>query len=173
MSSGRASSARSAGATASAGSARLPTITGWTNSTATWRASERAAGEAPSAIRRPPRANRSAIWWQSRAIRSASASKNRAFAVVRRSSSASSSPPEVKGRVSLTPAPSGSRFHALGNQLQPLAEAVDALARAGADQHVIGLRVHLPNVVQEQVEVEVEMRQVDLVDQHQLARPEH
>ena len=58
-----------------AGSARLPTITGWTNSTATWRTSERAAGERPSAIRRPPRAKRSAMRWQSRAIRSASAAE--------------------------------------------------------------------------------------------------
>ena len=48
-----------------AGSARLPTITGCTNSTATCRASERAAGERPKAISRPPRANRSAIRWQS------------------------------------------------------------------------------------------------------------
>ena len=53
----------------SAGSARLPTITGWTNSTATWRASERAVGERPSAISRPPRAKRSAARWQRRAIR--------------------------------------------------------------------------------------------------------
>ena len=72
-----------------AGSARLPTITGWTNSTATWRASERAAGERPNAIRRPPRAKRSAIRWQSRASRSACASKNSRLASVRRSSSAS------------------------------------------------------------------------------------
>ena len=54
MSSGEASSATCAAsgppspASPTAGSARLPTITGWTNSTATWRASERAAGEAPS-----------------------------------------------------------------------------------------------------------------------------
>ena len=52
---------------AMAGRARFPTITGWTNSTATWRASERAAGERPNAIRRPPRANRSAMRWHSRA----------------------------------------------------------------------------------------------------------
>jgi hypothetical protein len=45
----------------SAGSARLPTITGCTNSTVTWRTSERAAGAVPAAISRPPRANRSAI----------------------------------------------------------------------------------------------------------------
>ncbi len=50
---------------ASAGSARLPTITGWTNSTATWRASERSCGEAPNASSRPPRAKRSAMRWQS------------------------------------------------------------------------------------------------------------
>ena len=50
-----------------AGSARFPTITGWTNSTAMWRTSERAAGEAPSATSRPPRENRSAIPWQQRA----------------------------------------------------------------------------------------------------------
>ena len=49
----------------SAGSARLPTITGCTNSTATWRTSERSAAEAPNAISRPPRANRSAMRWQS------------------------------------------------------------------------------------------------------------
>ena len=55
-----------------AGSARLPTITGWTNSTATWRASERAAGERPNATSRPPRAKRSAIRWHRRASRSAS-----------------------------------------------------------------------------------------------------
>ena len=62
MSSGPASSASSSGlVNPIAGSARLPTITGWTNSTATWRASERAAGEAPSATSRPPRAKRSAI----------------------------------------------------------------------------------------------------------------
>ena len=59
----------------SAGSARLPTITGWTNSTATWRASERLWGVGPSASSRPPRAKRSAIRWQSRASRSASAAK--------------------------------------------------------------------------------------------------
>ena len=62
---------------ATAGSARLPTITGWTNSTATWRASERAAGLHPHAISRPSRANRSAIRWQTRASRSDSRSKNR------------------------------------------------------------------------------------------------
>ena len=45
----------------SAGSARLPTITGCTNSTATWRTSDRAVGETPIASSRPPRANRSAI----------------------------------------------------------------------------------------------------------------
>ena len=49
-----------------AGRARLPTITGCTNSTATWRTSERAAGERPRATRRPPRAKRSAIRWQQR-----------------------------------------------------------------------------------------------------------
>ena len=64
-----------------AGSARLPTITGCTNSTATWRASERADGVSPAAISRPPAAKRSAIAWHSRAIRSASASKNRRAAV--------------------------------------------------------------------------------------------
>ena len=56
-----------------AGSARLPTITGWTNSTATWRTSERAAGDSPNATSRPPRAKRSAIRWHRRASRSASA----------------------------------------------------------------------------------------------------
>ena len=59
MSSGSATSATCAGSgppsavSASAGSARLPTITGWTNSTATWRASERAAGVRPSAMQPP------------------------------------------------------------------------------------------------------------------------
>ena len=43
----------------SAGSARLPTITGWTNSTATWRASERAAGD--RAEREQPPAAREAL----------------------------------------------------------------------------------------------------------------
>ena len=42
-----------------AGSARLPTITGWTNSTATWRTSERAAGEC--AQRDQPPAAREAL----------------------------------------------------------------------------------------------------------------
>jgi hypothetical protein len=51
----------------SAGSARLPTITGCTNSTVTWRTSDRAVGETPIASSRPPRANRSAIAWQHRA----------------------------------------------------------------------------------------------------------
>ena len=37
----------------SAGSARLPTITGWTNSTATWRTSERRGGRAPSGDQSP------------------------------------------------------------------------------------------------------------------------
>ena len=46
-------------ASASAGSARLPTITGWTNSTATWRASERAAGV--RAEREQPPAAREAL----------------------------------------------------------------------------------------------------------------
>ena len=85
MSSGSATSldlarraARPRAARPIAGSARLPTITGWTNSTATWRTSERAAGERPSATSRPPRAKRSAIRWQQRASRSASASKKRA-----------------------------------------------------------------------------------------------
>ena len=60
MSSGPASSAASSAlSNAIAGSARLPTITGWTNSTATWRASDRAAGEPPIASSRPPRAKRS------------------------------------------------------------------------------------------------------------------
>ena len=44
-----------AGGSASAGSARLPTITGWTNSTATWCASDHACGEPPIASSRPPR----------------------------------------------------------------------------------------------------------------------
>jgi hypothetical protein len=56
-----AASAPPSAASPMAGSARLPTITGWTNSTATWRASERAAGEEPKATSRPPRAKRSAI----------------------------------------------------------------------------------------------------------------
>ena len=60
-----------------AGSARLPTITGCTNSTATWRTSERAPGDAPTAISRPPRAKRSAIAWQRRATSSARAPKKR------------------------------------------------------------------------------------------------
>ena len=67
----------------------LPTITGCTNSTAMCRTSERAAGEIPSAISRPPRAKRSAIRWQSRARRSASAGNHSAFAAVRAASAAS------------------------------------------------------------------------------------
>ena len=66
-----------------AGSARLPTITGWTNSTVTWRTSERAPGDTPTATRRPPRAKRSAIRWQSRASESASAAKNLRLATLR------------------------------------------------------------------------------------------
>ena len=54
MSSGRAISATSsARSKASAGSARFPTITGWTNSTATCRASDRAAGDSPTASSLP------------------------------------------------------------------------------------------------------------------------
>ena len=52
-----------------AGSARLPTMTGCTNSTATWRTSERAGAVAPTATSRPSRAKRSAMRWHSRAIR--------------------------------------------------------------------------------------------------------
>ncbi len=65
MSSSRATSstcsARSppSSTSASAGSARLPTITGCTNSTATWRASERAPGDAPK--REQPPAAREAL----------------------------------------------------------------------------------------------------------------
>ena len=62
-----------------AGSARLPTITGCTNSTAMWRTSERAAGVLPNATSRPPRAKRSASRWQSDASRSASVAKKAAF----------------------------------------------------------------------------------------------
>ena len=78
---GRARPRAPGSVSAIAGRARLPTITGCTNSTATWRASERAPGVAPSAIRRPPRAKRSAIAWQRRAIRAASAVKNSSSAL--------------------------------------------------------------------------------------------
>ena len=88
-----------------AGSARLPTITGCTNSTATWRTSDRAAGEFPSAISRPPREKRSAMRWQSRAMRSASASKNILFASPRRSTRSPSGCRATSGTASLTPAP--------------------------------------------------------------------
>ena len=52
---------RAGGRSPSAGSARLPTITGWTNSTATWRTSDASAADAPNASSRPPRAKRSAM----------------------------------------------------------------------------------------------------------------
>ena len=56
-----ASGATSCGASAIAGSARLPTMTGCTNSTATWRASDHATGPAAKASSRPPWAKRWAI----------------------------------------------------------------------------------------------------------------
>ena len=116
----------------SPGSARLPTITGWTNSTATCRASERAAGERPSAISLPPRANRSAIRWQSRASRSDSRAKKRSLACVR----------AVQQRLEAfrsdrwpaQPSRHASASSRAATPLQPLAPRVDALAGACADQ---------------------------------------
>ena len=58
----------------SAGSARLPTITGWTNSTETCCASV-AYGPRPKASRRPPRRKRSDISRHASARRRASAEK--------------------------------------------------------------------------------------------------
>ena len=166
MSSGSAISSRSGTAdNPIAGSARLPTITGCTNSTATCRASERAAGEVPSAISRPPRAKRSAILWQSLAIRSASAVKNASFARVRRAMSC------APGSTAwVMPAPRRAR---------PPAPATRAIPRTPSPVRALtsrrlGTGIHLLDVVQEAVEIEVEVgEQVDLVHQHQLARAEH
>ena len=72
-----------------AGSARLPTITGWTNSTATWCASDQACGEPPTASSRPPATKRSASARHRRASGSASAAKKRSPASRRRASSSS------------------------------------------------------------------------------------
>ena len=100
----------------SAGSARLPTITGCTNSTAMWCASRPARrATLPTASSRPPRANRSAIGWQSRASRSASAAKKRA-------------PASPAGR--RRPRSSRGRPRARRALDQPVAPPVDALAGA-------------------------------------------
>ena len=143
-----------------AGSARLPTITGWTNSTATWRASERAEAEAPAAISRPPAAKRSAIAWHSRAIRSASASKNRA------------PPPPLRPAGACPP-----RRHAgarTGTRSSHDAELLDALARAGAELDRLDAGMDRVEVVQVALHVEVHVReQVELVDHDQLAGAEH
>jgi hypothetical protein len=106
---------------------------GCTNSTATWRASERAAGERPNAIRRPPRAKRSAIRWHSRASRSASAAKNSLVGSVRSRSSSSR-----RARL-CSPASAASASRCDGplarrDRRQPVAPGVDALAGAGADE---------------------------------------
>ena len=92
--------------TASAGSARLPTMTGCTNSTATWRASE----TSPVASSRPPRAKRSAISPHSRASRSASAANHEALASRRRSTASASIRPapsraSSQSRKASTPSP--------------------------------------------------------------------
>ena len=132
-----------------AGSARLPTITGCTNSTATWRASERADGVAPAAISRPPAAKRSAIAWHSRAIRSASASKKRRAAALR-------------AAAALTPAraPGACSSHARNSSTPSPVRALSCIA--------LDARVDRVEVVQVAVHVEVDVReQVELVD----ARP--
>ena len=73
----------------SAGSARLPTITGCTNSTATWRTSDRACGEQPKRQQAPAAGEALGQRWQSVAVRSACVREE--AAVGRRAPRASSS----------------------------------------------------------------------------------
>ena len=179
MSSGSASSSssRSSGpaspASPSAGSARLPTITGCTNSTATWRASERAGGGARRPPRsRPPRAKRSAMRWHRRARRAASARRTARWPPGARPAGARTRSRTAPGEAAaVTRPPPSARRRARDSHVAP---RVDALAGARADEHALDVGVHRVEVVQEALEVEVEVRQqVDLVDQHELAGAEH
>ena len=148
-------------ASPSAGSARLPTITGWTNSTATWRTSERACGVA--AERQQPPAAREALGHpvaQPRdavglgARRSARSPRLRARAAARR-------PASVGGAVRHAGAASRVRRPPRASR----GTSLDALARPGADEHVLDAGVDLLEVAEEAVDVEVEVRQqVDLVE---------
>ena len=106
----------------SAGSARLPTITGCTNSTATWRDVGRVAGVA-DASSRPPRANRSAMSLAEPGEPLRLGREERGVAPQRRRASRRRRPA------------SGRHLPASGQLQQPVAERVDALAGARADQH--------------------------------------
>ena len=75
-----------------AGSARLPTITGWTNSTATCCASV-LAGPMPNTTSLPPRWNRTAMAWQAAATAPACAASWLAGSSRRRNASTARSPP--------------------------------------------------------------------------------
>ena len=115
-----------------AGSARLPTITGCTNSTATWRTSERAAGEPPNATSRPPRAKRSAIRWHSRAMPLGLLLEEPRVRVA----CAARAAPRCAGCVARARSrASRGRRGPLGRARQPLTPLLDALAGARADQH--------------------------------------
>ena len=136
---------------ASAGSARLPTITGWTNSTATWRASD----SSPTASSRPPRRKRCAISSHSAASRADSAVKNSLFARVR-----SCVTPPPCGAPAARRASRGTR-----PRPRPCARSIDIHATPGCtvSQPLRPLR-----------DVEVDVRQqVDLVQDHELAGAEH
>ena len=68
-------------------------------------------------------------------------------------------------------APAGARSR---DPQQPVAPRIDALARPRAQHDPLDVGMHDVDVVEELVEVEVEVRkQVDLVDDHELAGPEH
>ena len=151
---------------ASAGSARLPTITGCTNSTATWRASERV-GRRRAEREQPPAAREALRHRGGRAARarSASAAKKRSFASRARASSARCGRRAVAAVRSRRGAAAAAGSPASQSRSSSTPSPVRALTSRCGDA-----RVHRVEVVQEAVEVEVEVReQVDLVD-HARAR---
>ena len=121
---------RRATSTPSAGSARLPTMTGWTNSTATWRTSERSASVPPNATSRPPRAKRSAIRWHSaREALGLRGEEPLARLRPRRDERLEASGGRSGGALTRPPPP------ASGSRASQSRSCVDALARARADEH--------------------------------------
>ena len=150
-------------ATPSAGSARLPTITGMDELDGDVAHVAEVGGRGAERDSRPPRAKRSAIAWHSRASRSASAAKNRSPQATRSSI--------ARGRARIS---AGAARAARAAARATSRSALDALAGPRAHAHPLDARVHGVEEPVEALHREVDvLEQVDLVDDDQLAGAEH